>query len=440
MNNYERVIFKSILKTGAIDLVRDKLGLFSLAFQRGFKLVGKMKASNVEINEANFEVYCAFEGIDINEYALDLFDPVDDVERVVDVYLANKKRENDVNQIRQLVERVGVGDENAVDELVSRLDRFKGGRKSSLVSFKDVIPKELEFIENVKEGKPIDGALYLYDGLTYKNRQFMKLSYQLKYFAPTDLVVLGGSTSVGKSSFVLALMNVLSGKYKKRAMMFSFEMREEQVIRRMAIAKSGVPSDRIFNTEGSRFSNIDYYNYLEGLEKLQDIPIYFVENAPRNFVEIRQLIVDKQDEIDYVVIDHLHLIMSYFKDEGVVNQTAHITRISREFKALANEIQKPIFILVQLNRATGGAKQGKNRDIKSFEIFLHDIRDSGAIEEDADKIIFLYRNNSDEAQEKEQYGVFETVVKVAKNRAGRLGKVVYDFNGALQRWSEVKDE
>lgn len=440
MVGIERVLLKSVLNGATLDVDRRDIGLFSLEFQRGYRVLGKMKVSGVEINEANFEVYCAFEGLDINEYALDIFDPVDDVDNVVDLFLADKKRQNDVNQIRQLVERVGVGDENAVDELVSKLDRFKGGKKSSLVAFKDVIPKQLAFIENVKEGKPIDGALYLYDGLSYKNKQFMRLSYQLKYFASTDLVVIGGSTSVGKSSFVLALMNVLSGKYKKRAMMFSFEMLEEQVIHRMAIAKSGIPNDRIFNTEGSRFSNIDYYNYLEGLEKLKDMPIYFVENAPRNFVEIRQLIVDKKDEIDYVVIDHLHLITSYFKDEGVVNQTAHITRISRELKSLANEIQKPIFILVQLNRATGGAKQGKNRDIKSFEIFLHDIRDSGAIEEDADKIIFLYRNNSGAAQEKENYGVFETVVKVAKNRAGRLGEVVYDFNGALQRWSEVKDE
>lgn len=438
MNSVERVIFKSILNGGTINLVRDKLGLFSLAFQRGFKLVSKMKASNVEINESNFEVYCAFESVDINDYALEFFEPVDDVERVVEVFLANKKREYDVNQIRQLVERVGVGDENAVDELANKLEGFRRKDTVKLNSFESLIPKQLEFIDNIKDNKPVENALYLYDGLTYKNRQFMKLSYQLKYIAPTDLVVLGGSTSIGKSSFVLALMNVLSGKYKKRALMFSFEMDDTQVVHRMAIAKSGIPNDRIFNTEKNRFSDIDYYNYLTGLEKLSDVPIYIVEDPPRNFVGIKNLIIDKQDEIDYVVIDHLHLITSYNADEPTVNQTAHITRISRELKALANKIKKPIIVLVQVNRATGGAKLGKDRDIKNYEIQLHDIRDSGAIEEDADKIIFLYRNNN--AKEKENYGLFETVVKVAKNRAGKTGKVVYDFNGSLQRWSEVKDE
>ena len=428
----EKRIIRSMLEIGEyVKLDTKDMNYLDLEFSRAYGTIKQLHDNGHPINLNTFNVYNQVNGF---KYSVDDIKPIDG-DLVVALQKINKDKsvELEKHRIKQLA------DAGEFDKITDSINRLKKSSVGNVLDFSKLFDSQKAFVDRIKQGLPVDG-LYLYNGKEYNNRQFIKFSYLIKYFGKSDYVVISGRPSVGKSSFALGLVNVFS-KYGKRGLIFSLEMTNDQLIHRMAIAKSGITNSKLFDTT-SKLSEEDYNRYISGLHEISLLPIKVVDKPPRDWVSMKQIIMEHKDEIDYVVIDHLALIGSFYPDEKESNNTLITNRVSRDIKSLANQIEKPFFVIAQPNRGVGGDKN-RGKDLRYQELFMNDLRDSGAIEEDADKVILLYRHgdpNSDEVKAKEQIGRHDIVVKLDKHRAGSLGSVIYEFNASLNRWKEIEKE
>ena len=172
------------------------------------------------------------------------------------------------------------------------------------------------------------------------------------------------------------------------------------------------------------------------LKEVSELPIKVIDKPPTNWLAMKDIIIEHKDEIDYVIIDHLNIIASYDGAE-YNNANLMIGKITGDMKRLARDIGVPIILLTQFSRAVGAGSRKDDRYLEPG--FMRDLRDSGSIEQDADKILLLYRK--DEKQEirdvYERNGSFKVVCKIEKNRSGSTGKVEYMFYANMNRWKEV---
>ena len=428
----EKRIIKSILESGEFkELDVKDMTYLDIDFAKAYGTIRQLHDNGHPINVNTFNVYNQVNGF---KYDIDNVEPIDG-DIVVALQKINKDRsvELEKQRIKKLAD---AGEFDKISESITRLQKSSF---ASVLDFSKLFDTQKAFIDRIKQGLPVDG-LYLYNGKEYNNRQFIKFSYLIKYFGKSDYVVISGRPSVGKSSFVLSLANVLA-KYGKRGLIFSLEMTNDQLIHRMAIAKSGITNSKLFDTV-DRLSEQDYNRYVSGLYEVSQLPLLVVDKPPRDWYSMKQIILEKKDEIDFVVIDHLALIGSFYPDDRESNNTLITNRVSRDIKSLANAIEKPFFVLAQPNRGVGGDKN-RGKDLRYQELYMNDLRDSGAIEEDADKIIFLYRHGDPASQvvkDKEKIGRHDIVVKLDKNKEGSLGSVLYEFNASLNRWKELEKE
>ena len=273
-------------------------------------------------------------------------------------------------------------------------------------------------------------------------KQFMGLSNILKRIALTDFMVIGARPSVGKTSFALALMNALC-KNDYRPMFISLEMTNGELLQRMATSKSGLSYDLMMSPE-TQITEEQATNYYESLKEASEMDILLMENPPTSWLEMKRKMIEVVDQVDYFVIDHMHIISTY-DGQTNANKNDMYGEISRDMKLFARDYKKPIILLVQLNREV----RGNNRDDPSYaEPFMTDIRASGNIEQDADKVLMLYRGyqSTDTKAAKEmskenqkKYGQYIINCKIEKNRAGSLGNIRYLFQAKNGRWSEINE-
>lgn len=235
---------------------------------------------------------------------------------------------------------------------------------------------------------------------------------------PTDLIILAARPSVGKTAFALNLVrNAALNPYKPTPVaFFSLEMSSAQLVQRILSAESGILLEKI-----SRGKLEDYEMqqlYSKGVQKLSDAPIFIDDTAALNIFEFRakaRRLVNKH-KVGLIIIDYLQL-MSGSGDRNS-NREQEISRISRDLKSLAKELQVPIIALSQLSRAVETRKESKMPQ-------LSDLRESGAIEQDADMVMFLYRPEYYEINTNEhgESNRGETHVRIAKHRNGSLDTI-----------------
>jgi len=232
----------------------------------------------------------------------------------------------------------------------------------------------------------------------------------------SDLIILAARPSVGKTAFALnlarhAAMN--SGKPTPVAF-FSLEMSSSQLVQRILSAESEIELEKI-----SRGKMQDYEMkqlYKRGFERLAKAPIFIDDSAALNIFELRakcRRLVNKH-QVGIIIIDYLQL-MSGSADRNS-NREQEISKISRDLKSLAKELNIPIIALSQLSREVEKRKEGNKMPQ------LSDLRESGAIEQDADLVMFLYRPEYHEmnANEHGESTKGETHVKISKHRNGSL--------------------
>jgi len=252
---------------------------------------------------------------------------------------------------------------------------------------------------------------------------------------PSDLIILAARPAVGKTAFALNLIRnaAMHPTNPVPVAFFSLEMSSAQLVQRILSAQSEIKLEKI-----SR-GNLEDYEYKQlqakGIKPLETSPIYIDDTAALNIFEFRakaRRLVNK-NKVGMIVIDYLQL-MSGSGDKNS-NREQEISTISRNLKVLAKELMIPIIALSQLSRAVESRKESKVPQ-------LSDLRESGAIEQDADMVIFIYRpeyyeNNSNEMGESIEG---ETHIKIAKHRNGSLETIILKARLDIQKFEDMGNQ
>ena len=260
---------------------------------------------------------------------------------------------------------------------------------------------------------------------------YMRLDELTHGWQPTDLIILAARPAVGKTAFALNLVKNAAVDHNTPTAFFSLEMSEGQVMERLISNETGVLLDLI--KTGRLDDEQMNYMYQNGINRLSTAPIFIDDTPALNIFELRAKCrrLKNKHNIGFIIIDYLQL-MSGTGDSRNGNREQEISRISRDLKGLAKELQVPIIALSQLSRAVEG------RTDKTPQ--LSDLRESGAIEQDADMVMFLFRPEyyGQNANENGESTRGETHVKIAKHRNGSLDTIKLTADLAIQRFKEFE--
>ncbi len=247
------------------------------------------------------------------------------------------------------------------------------------------------------------------------------------------LIIVAARPAVGKTAFCLNLaMNAALHHEKPYPVaFFSLEMGAGELVKRMLSAQTEVSMDAI--TKG-RMQEHEFVQMTQRMERLSKAPIFLDDQAALNIFELRAKArrLKQRHDIQMIIIDYLQLMQADINKGG--NREQEISKISRDLKSLAKELEIPIIALSQLNRGVESRKENKVPQ-------LSDLRESGAIEQDADMVMFLYRpeyygiNNDEMGQSIEG----ETHIHIAKNRSGQTDTVKVRFIKEYQKFVDLDD-
>ena len=219
------------------------------------------------------------------------------------------------------------------------------------------------------------------DGITGVPSGFIDLDTITSGWQPSDLVIVAGRPSMGKTAFVLSLIRNASIDHNLPMGIFSLEMSSLQLVNRLISSEAELDSDKI------RKGNLKDYEWQQLLHKtdlLQKAPIFIDDTPALSILELRAKArrLKSQHDIQCIIVDYLQLMTSEFgKTSG--NREQEIASISRSLKAVAKELNIPVIALSQLSRAVE-TRGGDKRPV------LSDLRESGSIEQDADMVMFIY--------------------------------------------------
>lgn len=248
----------------------------------------------------------------------------------------------------------------------------------------------------------------------------------------SDLIIVAARPAMGKTAFTLALARNAAVDHKKGVAIFSLEMSSVQLVQRLMSMETQIPSDKI------RKGNLEQYEYqilTSKIDNLKNAPIFIDDTPAINVFELRSKCrrLKQQHDIQLVVIDYLQLMSGSIDGKGG-NREQEISQISRALKGLAKELQIPVIALSQLSRAV----ETRGGDKKPI---LSDLRESGAIEQDADIVIFLYRGEyyglEQDAEGNPTKDIAEVII--AKHRNGPVGSVRTRFINKLAKFENLDE-
>ncbi|MBU1167055.1 replicative DNA helicase [Patescibacteria group bacterium] len=255
---------------------------------------------------------------------------------------------------------------------------------------------------------------------------FVDLDNLLAGFQKSDLVILAARPSMGKTAFALDLCRQIAVKSKVPTGIFSLEMSKEQLVDRLLCAQAGVDLWKMRTGKLSDSENSDDFPRVgQAMGILSEAPIFIDDTPSANAMEIRTKARRLQSEhgLGLVVVDYLQLMEGRNPD----NRVQEISEISRSLKGIARELDIPVLALSQLSRAV------ENRSPQIPQ--LSDLRESGSIEQDADVVMFIYREVMYNA-DTENKNIAEIHIK--KHRNGPTGKVDLYFNHDKVRFENLK--
>ena len=245
----------------------------------------------------------------------------------------------------------------------------------------------------------------------------------------SDLVILAARPSVGKTSFALNIAEQAAVRDGKSVGLFSLEMSKEQLVLRLLSSNANIDSQRL---RTGFLEELDFARIAPAMNALSGAPIYIDDTPNITTMELRTKARRLQAEtgLDLVIVDYLQLMQSSTTTRDA-NRVQEVSEISRGLKALARELKVPVLALSQLSR------QPEMRESK--EPRLSDLRESGSIEQDADLVLFLWREKERGSDDKDLAG--EVVkLKLAKHRNGPTGEVDLWFKKAQTRFVNYAGE
>jgi len=240
---------------------------------------------------------------------------------------------------------------------------------------------------------------------------------------PSDLVIVAGRPSMGKTSFAMNLVENAVMSQDRPVLVFSMEMPAEQLVIRMLSSIGRIDQTRIRN---GKLEQEDWPKLSAAVSKLKDVPMHIDDTPALTPTEVRsraRRIAREQGQLGMIMVDYLQLMQIAGSSEG---RTAEISEISRNLKAIAKEFNCPVVALSQLNRAL--EQRPNKRPVNS------DLRESGAIEQDADVIMFIYR---DEVYNEESPDKGTAEIIIGKQRNGPIGTCRLAFIGQYTRFENL---
>lgn len=243
---------------------------------------------------------------------------------------------------------------------------------------------------------------------------FPDIDNKLAGFQKADLIILAARPSMGKTSLALDIARQAAVNHNIPVGIFSLEMSSQQLVDKMLAAQSNVDAWKLRTGKLSRQNDFDALR--ESLDKLNKAPIHIDDQPGNNLLKMRSMArrLKNEHNLGLIVVDYLQLIVpTNTKSDNVVQQ---VTEISRGLKNLARELDVPVLALSQLSRAVE-SRGGRPR--------LSDLRDSGSIEQDADVVMFIHREDKYK-DESEKTNIAEILIE--KHRNGETGKVDLYFN------------
>ena len=362
-----------------------------------------------------------FDEADGKTYLLQLAQLVPSISNV-ESYAAIVRDKYDVRTLittaRDIVEEASSGGTDSATLLDSAEQRIfdirRGKNMQGLQKIDEIILDEFDRLDKLNSpdadqyrGVPT-GIKELDDTITGLNR--------------TDFILLGARPGMGKTSFALNIARYAAVKAQKRVAFFSLEMSKEQLVSRLLSTEAMVEGTKL---RTGRLSEDEWIRLIEAGDILSKTQLYFDDNPSITVPEIKAKLRRLKD-VDLVVIDYLQLMTSSVR---IDNRVQEISQITRNLKIMAKELNVPVLTLSQLARDS--EKRTNHRPV------LSDLRDSGSIEQDADIVLFLYRQDyyqdSEEPAEDGDRNQSECIV--AKNRHGETKTVPLHWQGEYMRFT-----
>jgi replicative DNA helicase len=287
---------------------------------------------------------------------------------------------------------------------------------------REVLKETLEHIDNVRKSKnPITGIPTGFD----------KLDQMTSGFQRDEFIIIGARPSVGKTALALNMASHIAFHQKMPTAFFSLEMSDMALVMRLLSSEATVPGQ---NLRSGFFSTGDYKKITDCMSVIYEAPFHIVDMPNMKLLDLRAQArkMRSQQQVEIIFVDYLGLIGH---ENGSLPRYEQISEISRSLKSLARELHIPVVVLCQLNRDA------------QWEIpTLANLRDSGSIEQDADLVLFLHReqakksNKDKEEKAVQSSDIIPTDLIVAKQRNGPIGLVKLDLNTKFAKFTPMMRE
>lgn len=348
------------------------------------------------------------------------------VDSYVDLIENAALRRNTIHTLNGLAQNGYDNKLNAFDYLEEvEKSIFELSKRRRVDSFKTISGVSKAVLENTEKNASRNEEIIGLD------TGFSGLNKFTQGFQNGNLIILAARPAMGKSAMAMNLAVNVATKNKNghaSVAVFTLEMSAEQLVERMVAADSSIRLNQIKN---GKIAKNDWIRFTTSCSKLGGMNLYFDDSSDSTIASIRAKCrkLKAEMDLDFVVIDYLQLIESDAASQRA-SQQEKISKITRSLKLMARELEVPVLALSQLSRAV------EQRDEK--KPIMADLRDSGSIEQDADIVMFLYRddyyNHSSERKG-------EADLIIAKNRSGSTTEgLPFMFAGEYQRFKEKKDE
>lgn len=340
----------------------------------------------------------------------------------------------DKSVLRNIISTTNQIQEECYNESDDVVNIVENAERNILGIYKDRMGRDIKKLQEIlpEVQKQIDTIVANKQSFTGIRTGYGKLDQYTNGLSGKQVIIIAGRPGCGKSAFALNIGLNAAINNKQSVALFSLEMGEEEIVKRMYGRQGRIDGDVL---KTGKFKNTDWKRWNEATSQFADAKFYIDDSGGMTVAEIRRKarkLKNSSDGLDLLIIDYLQLLSSSNKYSG--QRVQEVGEISRDLKKLAMELDIPVIALAQLSRSV---EQRRGEDKKPK---LSDLRESGSIEQDADIVLFLY---SDEYGNYEGNTNRKIELLVAKNRSGQTGTVNLTFEmntGLFSNYASEEEE
>ena len=440
------------LQPQALDVEKVVLGALMID-KDAFSIISEILNPDTFYEPRNKKIFTAIRSLNMNEYPVDIMSVTEELKKegtledvggpayIIELssHVASSAHIEYHARIlaqkflaRQLISFASNIETKAFDETVdvnelmqeaegSLFELSQRNMKKDYVQIDPVITKAVEILQKASANS---------GGLTGVPTGFAKLDEKTSGWQSSDLVIIAGRPAMGKTSFALSLAKNIAVDYQTPIAFFSLEMNNVQLVNRLISNVCEIPGNKMLN---GQLSPDEWERLDKNIRRLQGAPLYIDDTAGLSIFELRtkarRLVREKGVKI--IMIDYLQLMNASGMRFG--SRQEEVSKISQSLKGLAKELDIPILALSQLNRTV------ENREgLDGKRPQLSDLRESGAIEQDADMVLFVHRPEYYHIVEDDKGNDLRGMAQIiiAKHRKGATGDVLLKFRGEFTRFQD----